>query len=182
MNCPDRSSSASPVRPKRVLTSPIAAPAVPKSVGMDVARFSILFCMSSRASPDAPVFLMMVSVPSSTALKDASAATPSAMIGAVVYFVILAPASVIFFPVSLIFFPAFFADFPRSSRFSLMLLVPDSLFRSSSCLFMEISSVWASASCCFHLLHWVLFSPYFSEDVSTAWLSVLIFFCCSSIF
>ena len=39
MNWADRSSSSCPVSPKRVLTSPIAAPAVEKSVGIVVVRF-----------------------------------------------------------------------------------------------------------------------------------------------
>ena len=107
MNFPDRSSRASPVSPNRVFTSPIAVPAVAKSVGIDVARFFTLFCMSSRASPDAPVFVMTVSIASSTSLKAAIPAAPTAMIGAVTCVVSVVPT-----PVTLS--PMFFSWAPHS--------------------------------------------------------------------
>ena len=56
MNFAERSSSACPVNPKRVLTSPTAAPAVSKSVGISVARSLTIWFISSRAFPVAPVF------------------------------------------------------------------------------------------------------------------------------
>ena len=65
----DRSRSCSPLAWNRVLTSPTASPAVSKSVGMDVAISSMMPPISSSASPVAPVFRMIVSMPSSTSVK-----------------------------------------------------------------------------------------------------------------
>ena len=106
-NLPDKSSNASPVTPNRVLTSPIAAPAVEKSVGMLVVRLFRIPCMLSKASPDAPVFVTMVSSPSSTSFHAATDAVPMATIGAVTDLESAAPAPVIFSPIDLdIFCPA----------------------------------------------------------------------------
>ena len=52
--------------------------------------------MSSRASPDAPVFWTIVSRPSSTDFQAATAAVPAAVIGAVSPFVSAVPAPPIF--------------------------------------------------------------------------------------
>ena len=82
-NWRDRSSRACPVSPNRVFTSPIAEPAVSKSVGMEVARFSMISRIPSKASPEAPVFDVMMSRPLSTSLKAAKEATPMAAIGTV---------------------------------------------------------------------------------------------------
>ena len=66
MNCAERSSRACPVRPNLVFTSPMALPAVSKSVGIWVARFFTDCCMASSASPEAPVFCTTISMPEST--------------------------------------------------------------------------------------------------------------------
>ena len=100
INCADRSSRACPVTPKRVLTSPIAAPAVEKSVGMVVVRFFRIWLMLSSASPDAPVFWTIVSRPSSTDFQEATAAVPTATSGPVSPLVRADPAPDIFLPMA----------------------------------------------------------------------------------
>ena len=99
-NCPARFSSVSPVTPNRVFTSPIAVPAVSKSVGSDFARLRALVCIASSCLPVAPVFFATMFRPSCTSLKDLTAAAPTAMIGAVTYFVIPRPTLCIFAPTS----------------------------------------------------------------------------------
>ena len=96
----DRSSRACPVRPNLVLTSPIAAPAVAKSVGMVVVRFFMISLMLSSASPEAPVFCTIVSRPSSTDFHDATAAAPTAVRGTVSPLVSVPPALVIDLPIA----------------------------------------------------------------------------------
>ena len=80
MNCCDRSPSASPVSPKRVLTSPTAIPAFSASVGMLPNTLSIWSFSASAASPVAPVLVMIVSYPASSsfAAATAPAAIPAA--------------------------------------------------------------------------------------------------------
>ena len=108
MNFPERSSSACPVKPKRVLTSPTAAPAVSKSVGISVARSLTVWFMSSKACPVAPVFCSTISRPESTSLKAAKEAAPTATIGAVTCVVSPSPTSDILPPTSCILLPACF--------------------------------------------------------------------------
>ena len=100
INWPESFSSSSPVTPNRVLTSPIASPAVAKSVGIVVVRFLRISVIPSRASPDAPVFCTIVSSPSSTDFQDAIAAVPTAVRGAVSPFVSVDPALPIFLPIA----------------------------------------------------------------------------------
>ena len=83
INFPDSSSNFCPVSPNLVFTSPIAAPAVSKSVGIEVARFFMLSCISFKALPDASVFWTIISIPLSTSLKADKDAAPIATIGAV---------------------------------------------------------------------------------------------------
>ena len=109
MNLTDRSSRASPVRPNRVLTSPIAVPAVAKSVGMVFAMFRVRFCMSSRASPVAPVFFVTMSRPSSTSFQATTDAAPTAAIGAVTFLVSVSPTPFILPPTSLSLSPHSFS-------------------------------------------------------------------------
>ena len=97
-NCPDSSSSSFPVTPNKELTSPIAAPAVAKSVGIDVVISLRTPSISSMASPEAPVFWMMVSSPSSTDFQEDTAAAPMAVSGPVTPLVSAVPALVIDFP------------------------------------------------------------------------------------
>ena len=99
-NFVERSSSSSPVTPKRVETSPTAAAAVPKSVGMLVAMSSMMDFISSSESPDAPVIFMRLSCALSTSVNAATAAAPPAMIGAVRFFVMPSPMSFIWPPTS----------------------------------------------------------------------------------
>ena len=123
MNLPDRFSSSLPVLPNLVLTSPIAEPAVSKSVGISDARFFIESCISSSALPEAPVFCTIVSAPASTSLNAAIDAAPTAINGAVTFCVRLLPTlpieSPAFFsfspaPLTLAFFMASFAALPKS--------------------------------------------------------------------
>ena len=100
MNFAERSSSACPVRPKRVLTSPTAAPAVSKSVGISVARSFTIWHISSSSSPVAPVFCATMSRPASTSLKAAMEAAPMATMGAVTCVDRPVPTSDIFPPTS----------------------------------------------------------------------------------
>ena len=102
INCADRSSSSCPVRPKRVLTSPMAAPAVSKSVGIVVVMSVRMPCISLRASPVAPVLVTMVSRPLSTSVHAATAATPAAVRGPVTAVVRVFPAELILSPMPLI--------------------------------------------------------------------------------
>ena len=92
INCVLSFSRLLPVNPKRVLTSPIAAPAVSKSVGMVVAMPCRMPCICSKLSPDAPVFSTMTSSPASTSFHDATAAAPAAKMGPVTAFVMAVPA------------------------------------------------------------------------------------------
>ena len=87
INFADRFSSSSPVKWNRVFTSPTAVPAVSKSVGIVFAIFLAEFCISSSASPVAPVFWTMISIPSSTCAHAAMTPAPAAVIGAVTFFV-----------------------------------------------------------------------------------------------
>ena len=158
MKCALRSSSSWPVTPKRVLTSPMAAPAVSNEIGMLVAMFSMRFCMSSSCSPVAPVFVIIVSSPLSTSLAAAIDAAPTAMIGAVTFLDSVSPTLDTSSPSFLTFLPASSIDAPKiwnpflSTDFSLL-----SRFASSA-------SAWTSAS--FHLSDAVLFSPVFLTDSS----------------
>ena len=113
-NLEDRSSSSSPVAPKRVLTSPTASAAVWKSVGMVSAMFFTLCCMSSRASPEAPVFVVTVSMASSTSFHAVTAPAAAPAIGAVTCVVMPVPMSVIFPPTDSILLPTSSSFFPAS--------------------------------------------------------------------
>ena len=97
-NCVLKSCNASPVTPKRSLTSPTAEAAVLKSVGMVVAMLCAVSCNSLSASPVAPVFVVMESIASSTSLHAATDAAPTATIGAVTPVVKPSPTSLIFSP------------------------------------------------------------------------------------
>ena len=105
-NCWESFFSLSPVRPNLVFTSPIAEPAVAKSVGMDVAISFAASCISFNALPLAPVFCVTISAPSSTSLKAARDAAPTAAIGAVTWVEREVPTPVILSPTSFIFCPA----------------------------------------------------------------------------
>ena len=61
INCFESSSNLSPVSPNRVLISPTAVPASSISIGKLVKRLFATSFNSSRASPVAPVFVMIVS-------------------------------------------------------------------------------------------------------------------------
>ena len=111
---PDRFCRASPVRPNLVFTSPTASAAVWKSVGMVVAISLARCCMSSRASPDAPVLVVMVSMASSTSFHAATDAAPTATIGAVTPLVRVSPAPLILPPTSPILLPTSSTFFPAS--------------------------------------------------------------------
>ena len=89
----ESSSSSSPVTPKRVLTSPTAVPTSSNVTGIDVAISRTVCCISSNASPVAPVFLVTISSALSTSFHDATEAAPMAAIGPVTYFVSLPPTS-----------------------------------------------------------------------------------------
>ena len=134
-NFSDRSSSACPVRPNRVFTSPMAAPAVAKSVGIRVAMFSMDFCIWSRALPEAPVFATMVSTPASTSLKAFTEAAPTATIGAVTFLVMLLPTPETLSPTScslLPTFPSFSLTDGSASASFVSFACCSSLFRSCS--------------------------------------------------
>ena len=96
MNSADRSSRSVPVTPNLVLTSPTAEAAssndVPASSVL-VARSVTIPRSSLAASPVAPVFLIMMSIASSTSLYESSAVFPAATIGAVTDFVRFPPSS-----------------------------------------------------------------------------------------
>ena len=89
--CFDRSSSLSPLRPNLVLTSPIASPADWKLVGIVVAMFWALCFISSRASPLAPVLIVIVSIASSTFFHATTDAAAAAATGPVMPLVRAAP-------------------------------------------------------------------------------------------
>ena len=135
MNWPDRSSSASPVRPKRVFTSPIADPAVSKSVGIVVARSFARFCMSSSASPDAPVFVTMMSMPASTCLNAAMEAPARPTIGAVTPLLRVSPTLVMPSPTSFSFLLASSSSAAKAFGPVALLSAEFSLLMSASVLF-----------------------------------------------
>ena len=138
MNCVLSASSSSPVTPKRVFTSPIALPAVAKSVGIVVAIDSMMAPISSAAAPVAPVFLMIVSRPSSTSPNAARDATPTAASGAVTFFVIPSPKPLILSPASLTFSPTALTDSAAASN--CCLATEPKLFASSWSRFSSFSS------------------------------------------
>ena len=105
INFPDSFSSSSPVTPNRVLTSPTAAPAVAKSVGICWVRFLTDCCIPSRALPEAPVFWVTMSRPSSTSCHALADAPAAPTIGAVTYLDIPVPMFFILSPTSLICLP-----------------------------------------------------------------------------
>ena len=117
----------SSVTPKRVFTSPIASPAVLKSVGISVAISSRIFFIESIAGPVAPVFLVIVSRPSSTSLNAFTAAAPMPTIGAVTCVVRVFPALVTLSPTAFILSPTTFNFCSATEPKSLY-----SAFRSSS--------------------------------------------------
>ena len=108
-NFVDAVSSWSPVKPKRVLTSPTAAPISSKLAGtvFPTLRYTSSSCCA--VSPVAPVFEMTTSIPSSTWLNAATAAVPTAASGAVTYFVKPDPSA----PVALETLLAFVATSPN---------------------------------------------------------------------
>ena len=61
INCFDKLSNLSPVSWKRVLTSPIAVPAVSASVGISLKMLFMRLLRSSNASPVAPVLVIIMS-------------------------------------------------------------------------------------------------------------------------
>ena len=178
INLTDRSSRASPVRPKRVLTSPTAVPAVAKSVGMVLAMFRVLSCMSCRASPVAPVFFVTMSRPSSTSFHATTDAAPTPMIGAVTDLVSVPPRLCILPPTSLSFSPhslscaecpsiCFVTSFRASSylfREALQLLISAFFFAiaaSSRSSAFSICSSCAWRICSFFVYSSVIFWRYF---------------------
>ena len=98
MNWPESVSRSWPVTPKRVFTSPIAAPAVEKSVGIVAVILFRISPMLSRASPEAPVFWTIVSSPASTSFQATTDAAPTAASGSVTLFVRELPALLIVEP------------------------------------------------------------------------------------
>ena len=89
-----------------MLISPIAFPAVSKSVGILVAILSKIPFISSKDSPLAPVLVIIVSRPLSTSLKADKETAPTAVIGAVICVVKFVPISVVFSPTVFSFSPA----------------------------------------------------------------------------
>ena len=87
--------------PNLVFSSPTAVPAVSKSVGRFFARSRVISCISCNAVPVAPVFCVTTFSPFCTSLKAFVAAAPTAMIGAVTYFVIPEPIDCILDPTCL---------------------------------------------------------------------------------
>ena len=116
----ERSSSVSPVDPKRVFTSPIAIPAVSASIGNSEKTVSIELCKPSSASPVAPVFVIIVSYPLSSSLNDFIAPAPTAATPAVT--------GRSFFPSASDFSPIFPAASPTFSSVSLLSFACDSKF------------------------------------------------------
>ena len=98
MNCFEVFSSSVPVVWNLVLTSPIASPTVDISSGIVPKALSADFVNPSSASPVAPVFVTMVSYPSSSSLNAAIDAAPMPAIPA--------ETTDIFFPKLSIFVPA----------------------------------------------------------------------------
>ena len=139
----DRESSWLPVAPNLVLIWPTALAASSNDTGSVVARSSTVLCSSFAASPVAPVFLMTVSIASSTSENAATAAVPVAAIGPVTYFVMFSPTLVIFSPV-------FCSDSPIDSNASCALfgILSSSSVKPSSCFLVAMISR-CSACCCF---------------------------------
>ena len=98
MNCFEVFSSSVPVVWNLVLTSPIASPTVDISSGIVPKTLSADFVNPSSASPVAPVFVTIVSYPSSSSLNAAIDAAPMPAIPA--------ETTDIFFPKLSIFVPA----------------------------------------------------------------------------
>ena len=141
INCCDRSPNASPVSPKRVLTSPIAVPAASASVGIFAKTRSICSVSPSSASPVAPVLVMIVSYPLSRSFAAATDATPTPVIAAVTGANAF-PADCIPSPTFVIFSPAFDSLSPASetaaptfSNAVFSFSSCDSRFRSSASVF-----------------------------------------------
>ena len=141
INFADSFSSFSPVTPKRVFTSPTAFAASPKLVGIVFAIFFAAVCISSRALPEAPVFLVTVSIASSTSFQAATDAAPTAAIGAVTFVVRLFPTLVTVFPTSCIFDPVTFSCWEATEPNSLY-----SPFRLLSCC--SVSTISRSRAFC----------------------------------
>ena len=97
-NLVDRSSRSSPVSPNLVCTSPTASAAVWKSVGTVSAMPLATFWSPVSSSPDAPVFVAIVSIASSTSFQAAVEAAAIATTGAVTPFVSAVPAPSSFWP------------------------------------------------------------------------------------
>ena len=104
--CVDSVSSCLPCRPKRVLTSPIASAADWKLVGIVSAMCLACVCICFNAPPDAPVFLVTVSIASSTSFHAATDAVATAATGTVTPLVSASPTPEIFPPTFLTFPPS----------------------------------------------------------------------------
>ena len=139
-----------------MLTSPTATPTSLILTGKLLKILSATFFNPSKLSPVAPVFLMIVSYPSSISRKANVAAAPTATIGAVTFFDRVVPTEDIFSPVSLNLPPTslsvacielsvcFSFSVNLSSSCSVAII---SLFNASNC-FSEISPFASAVLAC----------------------------------
>ena len=152
----DRPFSCSPFTPKRVLTSPTALPASSNDTGISVAICCMMSSMSSSASPVAPVLRISASIPESTSLNAATAATPTATMGAVSFSVTFLPTSVMLSPVSFSLPPTALSFWAET--------VPKSLYSSVRsfrfCSVSMISRCSASYSSGDRAAFWAFFSSF----------------------
>ena len=129
MNNVESSSNSSPVEWNLVFTSPTASPTVAISSGILPKMLSADAVNSASASPAAPVFVTIVSYPSSSSVNAATPAAPNAT----------KPADTtdIFFPKFSIFVPA--VSHAVANLSNLLFFNSSFTFSSSDCISMSLT-------------------------------------------
>ena len=146
----------------------MAIPAASASIGSEENTLSMLSCSPSNASPEAPVFVMIVSYPASSSLNAAILAVPIPVIAAVTgrsFF----PSAVDFSPIFPAASPTFSsAEFPLSAA-SFRFFNSASVFITSLCNALYCSSDTSPRSnCCCTCSSAFFKTSSFSEVAETA--------------